>query len=55
MSDPNTPRTCIVVDASVGVKWSISEPHAAEAAALLDGRFERHVPSYFYIEVAGTI
>ena len=55
MSAVPTPKTTVVVDASVGVKWFVSETHEVEALALLNDRFERHVPNHFYIEVASTV
>jgi predicted nucleic acid-binding protein len=41
-----------VVDASVGVKWFLPEPGAAEAARLQDPAHELHVPAFFDVEVA---
>jgi predicted nucleic acid-binding protein len=43
------------VDASVGVKWYITETHSGEAARLLGDQFEPHVPSHFYVELASTL
>jgi predicted nucleic acid-binding protein len=45
----------VVVDASVGLKWYITEPHSGAAALLLGGAYEPHVPSHFYVEVASTL
>jgi predicted nucleic acid-binding protein len=55
MSSPPVARTAVVVDASVGVKWFVPEAHEAAAVALLDGRFDRHIPAHFYVEVASTV
>ena len=52
-ADPAVPP--LVVDASVGVKWVVAEPHEAEALGLLDGRVKLHVPAHFYVEVASTV
>jgi predicted nucleic acid-binding protein len=55
MSDTPAPKTPVVVDASVGMKWFVPEPHEAEALALLDDRFDRHVPAHFYVEAASRV
>lgn len=55
MSHAPVPKTPVVIDASVGVKWYVPELHDAEALALLDERFDRHVPAHFYIEIASTV
>jgi predicted nucleic acid-binding protein len=55
MSKAPTPRTLVVVDASVGMKWYVPEPHDVEAGKLRDARFDRHIPAHFYVEVASTV
>jgi predicted nucleic acid-binding protein len=45
----------VVVDASVGVKWFVSEVHSTESLLLLDLKIIRHVPTLFYTEIAQTI
>jgi predicted nucleic acid-binding protein len=55
MSKTPTPRTLVVVDASVGMKWYVPEPHDVEAGKLRDARFDRHIPAHFYVEVASTV
>ena len=44
-----------VVDASVGVKWLLPEPGAADAARLQDPVHELHVPAFFDLEVANIL
>jgi predicted nucleic acid-binding protein len=48
-------RQIFIPDASVGVKWYVSEPKSGEAARLLDRQFELHVPTYFFIEAASVL
>ena len=48
-------RQILVPDAGVGVKWFVPEPDAADAARLLDSRFELHTPSYFFTEAASVL
>jgi len=43
-----------VVDASVGVKWLLPEPHEKEAELLLSGEHALLVPDLFYIEIANV-
>ena len=43
------------MDASVGLKWYVTEVHSGEAARLLGEEFEPHVPSHFYVELAGAL
>jgi predicted nucleic acid-binding protein len=41
-----------VVDASVGVKWFLPEPGAADAARLQAPAHELHIPDFFDLELA---
>ena len=41
-----------VVDASVGVKWFLPEPGAADALRLQSTTMQLHVPAFFDLEVA---
>ncbi len=54
---PNLPpiSRILIPDASVGVKWYVEEDHSEAAERLLDPRFERHVPSYFFTEAASVL
>ncbi len=46
----------IVVDASVGLKWFLPEPHAAEARHWRAGPDELHVPAFFFdLEIANIL
>ena len=45
----------LTVDASVVVKWYVSENHSAEARLLLAHRLERHAPDILLAEFANTI
>jgi predicted nucleic acid-binding protein len=45
----------IVVDASVAVKWILSEPGSEEALAILDGVVSLAAPDLIQVEVAGAI
>lgn len=47
--------TRVVVDASVTVKWFLSEDHSREAMVLLDSAFERIAPEFIVIEVASVL
>jgi predicted nucleic acid-binding protein len=40
------------VDASVALKWFLTEPFTPEAQSLRYGGFELHVPSHFFAEAA---
>ena len=55
MSDATPAPTPVVVDASVGLKWYVTEVHSGEAARLLGEEFEPHVPSHFYVELASAL
>ena len=55
MSDATPAPTPVVVDASVGLKWYVTEVHSGEAARLLGDEFEPHVPSHFYVELASAL
>jgi predicted nucleic acid-binding protein len=44
-----------VVDASVGAKWFLPEPGAADALRLQDPAHELHVPAFFDLEVANIL
>src|SRR5208337_2994375 len=55
MSDATPAPTPVVVDASVGLKWYVTELHSGEAARLLGAEFEPHVPSHFYVELASAL
>ena len=43
------------VDASVVVKWCVSENHSEAARLLLGHRLERHAPDFLLVEFANTI
>lgn len=43
------------VDASVVVKWYITEHHSDEARLLLGHRLERHAPDFLLVEFANTV
>ncbi|MDE0176685.1 MAG: PIN domain-containing protein [Defluviicoccus sp.] len=43
------------VDASVVVKWYVSENHSEEARLLLGHRLERHAPDFLLVEFANTV
>lgn len=43
--------SCYIVDASVAVKWFLSEPEAAAALRLLKDDNDLHVPDFFFIEM----
>lgn len=45
----------VVVDASVVIKWYVSEIHTAEAEQLLDGRFELHAPELLLPEFGNIL
>jgi predicted nucleic acid-binding protein len=45
----------LIPDASVGIKWYVPEPESSEAARLLDSRFDLHIPTYFFTEVASVL
>ncbi|MBW3624275.1 MAG: type II toxin-antitoxin system VapC family toxin [Armatimonadetes bacterium] len=45
----------VVVDASVGVKWVVSEEHSLESIALFDERLHLIVPDLFYLEAGNTL
>jgi predicted nucleic acid-binding protein len=47
--------TSFVVDASVGMKWYVTEVHSDAASRLWDGGHELHVPSLFYIEISNAL
>ena len=44
-----------MIDASIGVKWFVPEVQSAEALALLEAGFRRHVPALFFTEVTQTL
>jgi predicted nucleic acid-binding protein len=52
---PPSPRRILVPDAGVGVQWYVREDHSHDAKHLLDPRFDRHVPSYFFTEAASVL
>ena len=45
----------VVVDASVAVKWFLSEDHSREALLLLESAYERIAPEFIAIEVASVL
>jgi predicted nucleic acid-binding protein len=58
LSDPSTSaalRQILIPDASVGVKWYVSEPDSDSAARLLAPEFELHIPTYFFTEAASVL
>jgi predicted nucleic acid-binding protein len=44
-----------VVDASVGIKWMLPEPHSAEALRLHAPTHQLHGPAFFTIELANIL
>lgn len=44
-----------VIDASVAVKWFVSEPHSGEAPALLDPTLTPHAPDLLSAEVSNAL
>lgn len=44
-----------VVDASVGVKWLVPEPGAADALRLRDPAHQLHVPTLFDVEIGNIL
>ena len=44
-----------VVDASVGVKWLVAEPHSEESATLLDSDATLLVPELFFTEATSAL
>ena len=55
MSDATPAPAPAAVDASVGLKWYVTELHSGEAACLLGEELEPHVPSHFYVELASAL
>ena len=58
LSDPSTSvavRQILIPDASVGVKWYVSEPDSDGAVRLLAPEFELHIPTYFFTEAASVL
>ncbi len=47
--------SCLVVDASVGVKWYVPEIHSRFAARLLDHGRDLHVPDLFFPEFGNIL
>ena len=45
----------VTVDASIVVKWYMSEDHSEEARLLLAHRIERHAPDFLLLEFANTV
>jgi predicted nucleic acid-binding protein len=54
-SNPASAGLILIPDAGVGVKWDVLEPDSGSAVRLLDRRFELHVPSFFFTEVASVL
>ena len=44
----------LTVDASIAVKWYVSEPHSEEARVLLGHRLERYAPDFVLVELANV-
>jgi predicted nucleic acid-binding protein len=44
-----------VVDASVGLKWFIPEPHEADARRLQNPAHELHIPTLFDVEIGNIL
>jgi predicted nucleic acid-binding protein len=44
-----------VVDVSVGVKWMLPEPYAAEALRLQRSAHQLHSPAFFAVELANIL
>jgi predicted nucleic acid-binding protein len=47
--------SALVVDVSVGVKWMLPEPYAAEAVRLQSSGRPLHVPDFFEVELANVL
>lgn len=47
--------TLFVVDASVGIKWVLSEVHSEAALRLLDDDHELLVPDFFFPEIGNIL
>lgn len=47
--------TGYVVDASVAVKWLVSEDYSEEAASLLDGRMTLVAPDLLFAEATNAL
>lgn len=47
--------TDVVVDASVGTKWFVSEADSGRAAGLLNTDWTLHVPRFFATEIASAL
>jgi predicted nucleic acid-binding protein len=45
----------LIVDASVAVKWFISETHSEEALSILDGNHEMIVPDLLFAEIGNVL
>jgi predicted nucleic acid-binding protein len=45
----------LVVDASVAVKWYLSEDHTDAAEKLLDGGFDLHAPELIFTELGNVL
>ena len=44
----------LTVDASVVVKWYVSEAHSEESRALLGHRLERYAPDFVLVELSNV-
>jgi predicted nucleic acid-binding protein len=44
-----------IVDVSVGVKWMLPEPYAAEALRLQTSAHQLHAPAFFDVELANVL
>jgi predicted nucleic acid-binding protein len=47
--------TCIVVDASVAIKWFLPEPHSLQALRLLEGGRELLAPDLIWAELGNVL
>lgn len=47
--------TAFVVDASVGLKWFVPEPHQTDAMRLQDPACDLHAPTLFDVELANIL
>ncbi len=45
----------LVIDASIAVKWYLSEDHTGEAERLLNGDFDLHAPELIFSELGNVL
>jgi predicted nucleic acid-binding protein len=55
MAAPSLLPSAVVVDASVAIKWLLTEPYSPEALKLLSGAIALHAPDLFFPEVGNVL